>query len=182
MLDQEKKEYLMPGDLVFGCRSGSLHTLLGSCVAITLWHPTKKMGAMCHYMLPSRPKGPSDKLSGRYGDEAIKIFVAEIERHGYKPQEFEVNVFGAGTMIKQINHACKSVESPSIVCSHQCRNVACKNREAALQLLEKYGFHIRYVDVGGTHFRQLALNTVNGRVSVNGESIVEPSLPVCAAG
>ena len=45
---------LMPGDFVFGNSELKLKTLLGSCVAITLWHPDKKIGGMCHYMLPGR--------------------------------------------------------------------------------------------------------------------------------
>ena len=45
---------LGPGDLYFGDRHTRIRTLLGSCVAITLWHPVALIGGMCHYMMPTR--------------------------------------------------------------------------------------------------------------------------------
>lgn len=45
---------LQPGELFFGKEDVVVKTLLGSCIAITLWHPEQKQGGMCHYMLPTR--------------------------------------------------------------------------------------------------------------------------------
>ena len=45
--------FLLPGEFHFGDQDDRIITLLGSCVAITLWHPEKRIGGMCHYMLPS---------------------------------------------------------------------------------------------------------------------------------
>ena len=56
---------LQPGELFFGKEDVVVRTVLGSCIAITLWHPEQKQGGMCHYMLPSR-RNPSAKLDGRY--------------------------------------------------------------------------------------------------------------------
>src|SRR5690606_5865574 len=47
---------LLPGALWFGTGDVRLHTLLGSCVAITLWHPRYRYGGMCHFMLPGRSR------------------------------------------------------------------------------------------------------------------------------
>jgi len=47
---------LMPGELHFGGEVQSLKTLLGSCVALTLWHPKRRIGGMCHFLLPSRQR------------------------------------------------------------------------------------------------------------------------------
>ena len=35
---------LQPGELFFGKEDVVLKTVLGSCIAITLWHPEQKMG------------------------------------------------------------------------------------------------------------------------------------------
>ncbi len=43
---------LRPGDFHFGGGHTRISTLLGSCVSITLWHPRRLIGGMCHYMMP----------------------------------------------------------------------------------------------------------------------------------
>ena len=48
--------FLQPGEFYFGEGKTRIRTLLGSCVAITLWHPRLHIGGMSHYMLPSRPR------------------------------------------------------------------------------------------------------------------------------
>ncbi|MFM2120003.1 MAG: hypothetical protein RL722_1471, partial [Pseudomonadota bacterium] len=51
---------ILPGQLWFGPggeRAPVLRTLLGSCVAVTLWHPGRQLGGMCHYLLPARQHG-----------------------------------------------------------------------------------------------------------------------------
>ena len=48
---------LLPGELYFGQRH-LLKTLLGSCVAITLWHPQRQLGGMCHFLLPTACAAP----------------------------------------------------------------------------------------------------------------------------
>jgi len=50
--DQLVEVVLGPGDLYFGDRRTRIRTLLGSCVAVTLWHPKAQIGGMCHYMMP----------------------------------------------------------------------------------------------------------------------------------
>lgn len=39
--------FLQPKDFYFGDENARLRTLLGSCVSITMWHPTKLIGDMC---------------------------------------------------------------------------------------------------------------------------------------
>ena len=52
-------------------------TLLGSCVSISLWHPRRKIGGMCHYMLPSRGGCEASAPDGRYADEVIALMLQE---------------------------------------------------------------------------------------------------------
>ena len=67
-----KEIMLQPGEFFFGQDDTIIRTHLGSCVAITMWHPEQKRGGMCHYMLPSRARS-DDPLDGRYADEAIQF-------------------------------------------------------------------------------------------------------------
>ena len=40
--------FLQPGELWFGDEQTRIRTILGSCVAVTLWHPGRRIGGMCH--------------------------------------------------------------------------------------------------------------------------------------
>jgi len=92
--------FLGPGDLYFGDRDTRIRTLLGSCVAVTLWHPRARLGGMCHYVVPSRPGPVPDRrheLEGRYADEAFLMLLAEIRATPTSPDEYEVKMFGGGS-------------------------------------------------------------------------------------
>ena len=66
--------FLQPGEYFVGDASLRLRTMLGSCVAITLWHPQRKIGAMSHFLLAEHGgrRRTSNTLDGRYGDEALE--------------------------------------------------------------------------------------------------------------
>src|SRR3954447_16549729 len=90
--------FLQPGECYFGDRYTRIRTLLGSCVAITLWHPKLLIGGMCHYLLPQRPGAQPAILSGKYADEAMRLLLGEIKRANTSPQDYEVKMFGGGNM------------------------------------------------------------------------------------
>ena len=97
--------FLGPGDLHFYIpRIGRapierLHTLLGSCVSIILWHPEHGYGGMSHCILPERAGRalvcPPD---GRYCDGAAELFQKEVIRAGTMPQQYQVYLVGGGRM------------------------------------------------------------------------------------
>src|SRR6266568_1228811 len=87
--------FLQPGEFYFGDEKTRIRTLLGSCVAIVLWHPHLRIGGMCHYMLPRRPQGPSDSpMDGRYAEDAMRMFMHELELSRTVPGEYHVKLFG----------------------------------------------------------------------------------------
>jgi hypothetical protein len=60
--------FLQPGEFYFGDHETRIRTLLGSCVAITMWHPRLRIGGMCHYLLPMhRGRSGKTELDGRGG-------------------------------------------------------------------------------------------------------------------
>jgi len=89
---------LNPGDFYFGGGHTRIRTLLGSCVSITLWHPHRHIGGMCHYMLPTRGSRPRQELDGRYGEEAMLMFDQEMARAGTRANEYQAKIFGGGNM------------------------------------------------------------------------------------
>jgi chemotaxis protein CheD len=142
---------LAPGEFYFGAGYTRIHTLLGSCVAITMWHPGKRIGGMCHYLLPSR--GINQRLSqGYYADEAVNMFLGEVHQADTKSSDYEVKVFGGGNMFKAYDNTSQPISVPQ------------NNITAGTQLLKQHGFHIKATDVGGDFHRKIFLELWNGDV------------------
>jgi chemotaxis protein CheD len=91
---------LSPGDFHFGGGQTRISTLLGSCVSITLWHPRKRIGGMCHYMMTERPPVADRALDGRYASEAFALFLQHVEAAGTRPSEYQAKLFGGANMFK----------------------------------------------------------------------------------
>lgn len=129
-----------------------MHTLLGSCVAITVWHPKLRIGGMCHYMLPTRGK-ISTNDDGRYADEVMTLFMREIALHKTKSQEYQVKLFGGGNMFPQ-HKKIAAVD------------VSRRNIEAGRTLLQQYGFSVQAENVGGDGHRKVLFEVWSGNVWV----------------
>lgn len=144
---------LSQGECFFGSGAIRIHTLLGSCVAITLWHPERRTGGMCHYLLPSR--GSRQQLSaGYYADEVIAYFMRMIKRSGTHPGEYEVKLFGGGSMLDNPDKYIGAF------------NVSDVNIQQGTQMLLQNGFAIKATDLGGNDYRKLFLDLGNGDVWV----------------
>ncbi|MDR3390515.1 MAG: chemotaxis protein CheD [Sulfuriferula sp.] len=153
--------FLQPGEFYFGDRHTRIRTILGSCVSITMWHPHKRIGGMCHYMLPSRGKKAGKKLDGKYADEALQLFLHEIRAAGTWPEEYQVKLFGGGSMFpKRGNTIPVPAETPED--SSNCRDVPCRNRQSAYQLIQHYGFTLMAEHLGGSGHRQLMFDIATG--------------------
>jgi chemotaxis protein CheD len=148
--DQLIEIFLGPGDLHFGGRNTRVRTLLGSCVAVTLWHPRALIGGMCHYMMPSRHVPlPHDDLCGRYADEALLLLMHELYAADTPPHEYQVKIFGGGSQFVGLSGGV---------------DVASRNVEAGLALLAKHGLTPSAMHLGGSGHRQVILELWSGDV------------------
>ena len=92
---------VQPGEWYFGLAPGRISTLLGSCVAVSVWHPILRCGGLCHYLLPNRPKS-SDGLhmpNARYGVDALELMRCEMILHA-PLSEYHVGCFGGSVMFQ----------------------------------------------------------------------------------
>lgn len=102
MLYLDNKVVLLPGDFYFGAQHEYqyIQTLLGSCVALTFWHPVKKTGGMCHFVIPEdvnrqwQGRNKPAVLNGRYGDQAIKLFQQHISPSKAGINEYQLGLYG----------------------------------------------------------------------------------------
>lgn len=141
--------FLQPGELWFGDDETRIRTILGSCVAVTLWHPAQRIGGMCHFMLPRRPRHgiAAGARDGRYGDEALEMLAGELRAAGTRPDEYETKLFGGGRMF-----AAKGSVLP----------VPDQNVAAARALAAHHGFKVAGEHLGGHGHRHVALDIWSG--------------------
>jgi len=145
--------FLQPGDFYFGDSDTRIRTILGSCVAITLWHPILRIGGMCHYMLPkNNRRQPHAHLDGRYADEAVQLFLKEIKKSRTHPRDFEVKMFGGGNQFPSQNVGELTVSD--------------KNIELGRRLLSEHGFSVRCEHMGGVGHRNVMFDLWSGDVWV----------------
>ena len=147
--------YLLPGEFYFGDEYRVIKTLLGSCVAITMWSSCLKVGGMCHYKLPRRLIGSGSGLDGNFGEEAVLLFLRNMKIYNLRPEDMTVGVFGAANMFSSV---VKSDE----------RSIGVQNIKLAHQLMKKYGFNVSYESLGGNVSRKVLLDISNGAVKVQG--------------
>lgn len=153
--------FLQPAEWYFGDENTRIRTILGSCVSITAWHPKRRIGFMCHYMLAVRPASEGNKLNPKYAEDAIAIFVREADRHHTEPKDYLIKIFGGGNMFPN-SRACPSATYGCL--SECCSNVSCRNVVTGRDILKQHGLKITAEHVGGSGHRQVVFEIWNGNV------------------
>ncbi len=146
--------FLQPGELWFGDEKTRIRTVLGSCVAIVLWHPQRRIGGMCHFMLPARPRARTgdQPLDGRYGDEAMELLLREVRRCGTVPADYQAKLFGGGCMFGSSEGGRSGPD------------ISGRNMEAGRALLEREGLRLLTHDLGGQGHRNVIFDVWSGDV------------------
>lgn len=144
--------FIHPGEYAFADGRFCIRTTLGSCVAIVLWHPERRIGGMCHFMLPRRKRTPGEALNGKYGEEAIELLFREARKRRTQPEDYEVKLFGGGDMFR--------VHEP------RSRTIGNGNMGMARRLIAERGLRIKAESLGGVGYRNLIFDIAEGVVWV----------------
>lgn len=144
--------FIHPGEYEFADENFCIRTTLGSCVSIVLWHRARRLGGMCHYMLPRRKRQAGQVLSGKYANEALELMLREARKLNTRPEQYDVKLFGGGDMF------------PSYVSREQ--SVAGRNVEAGHSLIAACGLRITAESLGGIGYRNVIFEVASGDVWV----------------
>ncbi|MEA1867508.1 MAG: chemotaxis protein CheD [Thermodesulfobacteriota bacterium] len=129
--------------------SSIISTVLGSCVAVSLWESKKNYGGMVHYLYPTT----IDKKRGataRYGDAAVSYLIKMfLEEEAADKKSIRAQIFGGASL--------QSVK---------CMEIAEENIGIARLVLERFNVKIVSEDVGGAVGRKLVYNTFSNEAVV----------------
>jgi chemotaxis protein CheD len=148
--------FLGQGEIYFGGSDTRIRTVLGSCVAITMWHPQQRLGGMCHYMLPTRRTHSEHALDGKYADEALELMLQEIRRSRTRVEDYQVKLFGGGAMLQAGSAYVQSGQ----------RLIGDENVQAGRDLLQRHGMRIEAEHLGGLGHHTLLFEVWSGDVWV----------------
>ena len=144
--------YLNPGDHFVGDARHRVHTLLGSCVSITLWHARLRVGAMSHFVLANgAQREGSLELDGRYGSEALTLMVGSLRSFGVAARDCEAKLFGGGDMFPDQLRS----DDPTI---------GRRNGESAREMLRAHGIPLTSESLFGTGHRRIYFDISTGAV------------------
>lgn len=142
------------GEHWFGHGPVRLTTLLGSCVALCVWHPVRHSGGLAHIVLPERNRRdlPGSALDARYADEAIALLRAEAERFGSCLSDYHAKIFGGGDMLQGGRARSALME------------IGKRNIDAVEGLLASEAVAVHSRHLGGHGHRKLVFDLVSGEV------------------
>ncbi|MDD2733522.1 MAG: chemotaxis protein CheD [Desulfuromonadaceae bacterium] len=140
--------YLKPGEVMITRTPMLISTVLGSCVAVTIFSASRGFGAICHAMLPENTGRDNDF---RYVDTALRHIHNKILEYGIG-SDLVVKLFG-GAQVLDVR-----ANDPSRL------TIGDQNVSKAEEELKSLGFSVTARDTGGLLGRKLFFCTRSGDV------------------
>lgn len=145
-----KTVYLYPGEVFAAGEPVHVSTILGSCVAICLWDPVRKVGGLNHFLLP-QPIG-ADQGSTKFSAPALRALLSKLAALGSTRESLQAHVYGGARVMK--------------VSLNVGRHLGQENVDAAFAGLAKEGIRVLDSRTGGSRGLRLLFSTIDGSVQV----------------
>lgn len=146
---------LQASEIYFGKAPANIRTLLGSCVAVTVWHAQHQVGGICHYILVPTKKSKAqelekkDKDSYRYALPSLEYLYQKMIKHA-PVTEYEICLFGGSNIYS--NRLTPTIGESNIA--------------FAQQWLKQHKLTVKKSDVLGDNCRTISFNLASGKVAV----------------
>jgi chemotaxis protein CheD len=149
--------YLKPGSWYFGPITGIIRTILGSCVAVTMFHRRSGRSAICHAVMPICDQNGSCGVycaeHSRYTDCIVRAMAGLFFEQGVKAKEIEVKLFGGSNGLGGAGDLTRT-------------GVGKQNVTQARKALQEKDLFLKVSDVGGAAGRKLLFDTSTGEVMI----------------
>lgn len=126
---------------------------LGSCVGLTLFDPTNKVGGMIHIMLPDSKQFQKKSNPAKYADLGIPLLLEEVIKLGARRSFLQAKIAGGAQMF---SFADKTTSL----------NIGQRNAEMTKAILKELGIKLLAEDTGKNYGRTMILDTTTGEVTI----------------
>jgi chemotaxis protein CheD len=145
---------LNPGELHACAEELFLATVLGSCVAVVLYEPHRRIGGMNHFLLPgNRGFSPAGASGPTYGVEALPSLLRALERLGAERKKLRCYIFGGGNVLSPAERS--AALNPAI---------GGMNVDFAREYLREMGMSLSGEDTGRHVARKILFSPVTGTI------------------
>jgi len=158
-------KHVHAGEIGVGSSDDELRTVLGSCVAITLWHPQRRIGVMSHVQLPMRSPRRRHGRDARYAEDSWLLMLESLREMRVPITECECKMFGGARVFASGGTA-----------------VGAANVEDLRALLKGSGIRLVGEHVEGTGHRVIRFVVSTGDVWVSHRPQPVGSEPALASG
>lgn len=161
-MNREPFVLLDPGDLIVTPKPLIIQTILGSCVAVTFYHPKTGFSGITHSLLPFDNNHTTDcehcvtrcgiALSDKrfnYVTCSLHYLIKRFQQRDIPLKEIEVRLFGGAKPLSAIS-----------------RDIGAENIKSARAVLSRSRIFLNSEDVGGVKGRVITFNTETGEVVV----------------
>jgi chemotaxis protein CheD len=138
--------FLKPGYIFVSREPAIISSVLGSCVAVTLWDSREQYGGMAQYLYPSIEE--AERATARYGNAALNHLAKMFFEGGAARKDLLAQIFGGASL------------------SEETLYVSEDNIRIARQILNQLEIRIVSEDVGGGMGRKLIYNTLTNEAVV----------------
>lgn len=151
MMEKELKVGI--GDMKLTRGEGSIITYaLGSCIGISFYDPSIRLGALLHIMLPSQ-FSTGDPNVFKYADSGIRETIRKLSAFGMVKSRTMIKIAGGAKMFEISGNA-------------DFGNIGQRNAISVKKVLAEEGMRLAAEDTGGTYARTMRLDLLTGSVSI----------------
>jgi chemotaxis protein CheD len=138
---------------------------LGSCIALTLWDPERRVGGMLHFLLPESALDTDRARRNPFvcADTGVPALVRRCTRLGADPRRLVARAAGGAQVLDCTGFL----------------DVSARNHATLRNVLRSAGLSLACSAIGGTVSRSLRLDVGTGRCWV-GEGVAAVELPLPA--
>ncbi|ONI38237.1 chemotaxis protein CheD [Candidatus Epulonipiscium fishelsonii] len=122
---------------------------LGSCVGVTLYDKTLKIGGMVHIMLPDSKQMRNNVEVAKFADTGIQCLMDSLIKQGANQKRLVAKMAGGAQMF-EFKHMEETLR------------IGARNIAASKEMLKKLNIPIQSSDVGANYGRTIELHLENG--------------------
>lgn len=122
---------------------------LGSCIGISLYDPTTKIGGLLHIMLPDSSQARASDNPAKFADTGLPLMLNDVLAMGASKPRLVAKIAGGAQMFAFSN-------------ATDIMRVGTRNADTVKKVLQRMGIRLIAEDTGGNYGRTVQIDLATG--------------------